>query len=122
VWRIYSPNIPVSLLLSVAFPLGTALLYFKEIKKDPTVLLAWGILLVAIAQYALLAETGERFTDANWIWASNIAMYLVFLVSTATLIGQPKSKRFYFLSALLALHIAAGVYYYGRIALGLGYY
>lgn len=122
VWRIYSPNIPVSLLLSVAFPLGTALLYFKEIKKDPTVLLAWGILVVAIAQYALLAETGERFTDANWIWASNIAMYLVFLVSTATLIGQPKSKRFYFLSALLALHIAAGVYYYGRVALGLGYY
>ena len=122
VWRVYSPNIPASLLLSIAFPLGVALLYFKESKRDVSILLAWGVLVVAIAQYALLAETGERFADANWIWASNIAMYLVFLVSTVVLLAQPRSKRFYFLSALLALHIAAGVYYYARVALGLGYY
>jgi hypothetical protein len=102
--------------------LGVVLLYFKESKRDVSILLAWGVLVVAIAQYALLAETGERFADANWIWASNIAMYLVFLVSTVVLLAQPRSKRFYFLSALLTCHIAAGVYYYARVAIGLGYY
>ena len=122
VWRLYSPNIPVSLLLSVAFPLGVILLYYQEVKTDVSVLLAWGVFLVATAQYALLAETGERFADANWIWASNIAMYLLFLVSTVVLLAQPRSKRFYFLGSLLALHVAAGIYYYARVALGMGYY
>jgi len=122
VWRLYSPNVPVSLLLSVAFPLGVILLYYQEVKTDVSVLFAWGVFLVATAQYALLAETGERFADANWIWASNIAMYLVFLVSTVVLLAQPRSKRFYFLGALLALHVAAGIYYYARVALGMGYY
>jgi hypothetical protein len=122
VWRLYSPNIPVSLLLSVVFPLGVAVLYFNEIKRDTSVLLAWAVLLVAIAQYALLAETGQRFIDANWIWASNFAMYLVFLVSTAVLLAQRRSTRFYFLAVLFGLHLASGIYYYARVALGLGYY
>jgi hypothetical protein len=122
VWRLYSPNIPVSLFLSVVFPLGVAVLYFSEIKRDTSVVLAWAVLLVAIAQYALLAESGERFMDANWIWASNFAMYLVFLVSTAVLLAQRRSRRFYFLAVLFGLHLASGIYYYARVALGLGYY
>jgi hypothetical protein len=122
VWRLYSPNIPVSLLLSIAFPLGVAVLYFKEIKTDVSVLLAWGVLVVAIAQYALLAETGERFTHANWIWASNFAMYVVFLVSTVVLLTQPRTMRFYFSMTLLAFHVIIGVCYYAKIALGLGFY
>jgi hypothetical protein len=47
---------------------------------------------------------------------------LLFLVSTVVLLAQPRSKRFYFLGSLLALHVAAGIYYYARVALGMGYY
>jgi hypothetical protein len=122
VWHLYSPNIPVSLLLSIAFPLGVTASYFKEVKNDATVLLAWGVLVVAIAQYAFLAEPGISFTAANWIWASNFAMYLVFLVSVVVLLTRPRSKRFYFLMTLLALHLVFGVYYYAKIALGLGFF
>lgn len=122
VWRLYSPNIPISLLLSIAFPLGVAVLYFKEVKTATSVLLAWAVFVVAIAQYVLLAEAGRRFTDANWIWGSNIAAYLLFVVSTVTLLSRPRTRRFYFLIAILALHVCSGVFYYARIALGLGFY
>jgi hypothetical protein len=121
VWSLYSPNIPVSLLLSIAFPISVVAVYFEQVRPNVTLGLAWVVLVVALLQYVLFAEGGELFWDANWIWGSNIAVYIVFLVSTAVFLAQPRSPRFYFVLILFSLHLAAGIYYYVKVALGLGY-
>lgn len=122
VWSLYSPNIPASFLLSVAFPLSVLALYFKEVRHDVRIAWAWATLGIATLQYALLAEAGKMFPDGNWGWASNIAMYILFLVSAAVLVSQPRSPRFYFVATVFGLHVLSGIYYYIRLALGVGYY
>jgi hypothetical protein len=121
VWKLYSPNIPASLLLSIAFPLSVVVLYFREVKTNPMVLLAWGVWAVAVLQYVLLAESGEYLADGNWGWGSNIAMYIVFLVSAMVFLSRPRSPRYYLAAVLFALHIATGIYYFTKIARGVGY-
>ena len=121
VWSQWSPNIVASLLLSLAFPLGVVVLFFKEIKHNFTVLLAWGVFAIALLQYMLLTETGEAAADGNWGWGSNLAIYILFLVSVTTFVSQPRSFKFYFVAALFGLHVASGIYYYLNIARGEGF-
>jgi hypothetical protein len=120
VWTLYSPNIPASLLLSIAFPLSVAILYFDKIKANLPTLLAWGVWLVALLQYILLAETGEYFRDGNWGWGSNIAMYIVFLTSMMVVLSEPISRRFYLVTVVWTLHLATGIYYFVNISRGIG--
>lgn len=122
VWSLYSPNIPASLLLSLVFPLSVVALYFKEVKANASMALAWGVLAIAILQYALLAETAMTFDDANWSWASNFAMYLLFLVSVSLVVSQARSPRFYFVVAIFCLHLVSGIYHYVKLTFGGGYY
>lgn len=119
VWKIYSPNIPASLLLSIAFPLSVGILYFDKIKANLTALLAWGVWVVAMLQYILLAETGEYFRDGNWGWGSNIAMYIVFLISMMVVLSEPRSPRFYLVAVVWALHLATGIYYFVNVPRGM---
>jgi len=122
VWSLYSPNIPASVLLSVAFPLSVTLLYFQESKHDPGVVLAWAGLAIAVLQYTLLAETGETFPDQNWIWGSNVAMYLLFLVSARVCVSQRRSWKLYLVALVFSLHLGAGIYYYLKLAFGIDYF
>jgi hypothetical protein len=121
VWKLYSPNIPASLLLSIAFPLSVAVFYFPEIKTDPAVLLAWAVWTIAVLQYVFLAESGEFLPDGNWGWGSNIAIYIVFLVSAMVFLRQPRSLRYYLVAILFSLHLATGIYYFAKIAHGVGF-
>jgi hypothetical protein len=122
VWSLYSPNIPASFLLSIAFPLTVTALYFRESKRDPAMLLAWGGLAIAVLQYVLLAETGETFPDQNWIWGSNVAMYLLFLVSARLFVSQGRSWRFNLVALVFSLHVGTGLYYYLKLAVGIDYF
>jgi hypothetical protein len=122
VWSLYSPNIPASLLLSLVFPLSVVALYFKEVKTNAGIGLAWSVLAIAILQYALLAETGTNFGAANWSWGSNIAMYLLFLVSASVVVSQQRSPRFYFVMTFFCLHLVSGIYHYVKLTLGGGYF
>jgi hypothetical protein len=122
VWSLYSPNIPASILLSVAFPLAVLVLYFREAKQDRAVLFAWASVAIAVFEYALLAETGETFPDQNWIWGSNVAMYLLFLVSARLWVSQRSSWKFYWVALVFGLHFGAGIYYYLKLAGGIDYF
>jgi hypothetical protein len=122
VWSQYSPNITASLLLSIAFPLSVTALWFKQIKNNAAVTLAWAVFAFALLQYMLLAERGEALEMGNWGWGSNFALYILFLVSTMVLLSQPRSPRFYFAAILFGFHVASGIYYYLKVARGAGYY
>jgi hypothetical protein len=118
VWRLYSPNIPASILLSLAFPLGVLVLHWKIARRQAQLALAWSVLLVAVLQMALLAERGPRWPHANFFWGAYAANYLLFVESAVLLAGAPRSRRTTLAWGLLAAHAAAGVVYAGLALAG----
>jgi hypothetical protein len=111
VWRLYSPNIPASILLSLAFPLGVLFLHWNSARRQAPLVLAWSVLLVAVLQMALLAERGPRWTHANFFWGAYAANYLLFVESAVLLAGAPRSWRTTVAWVLLAAHAGAGLVY-----------
>jgi hypothetical protein len=111
VWRLYSPNIPASILLSLVFPLGVLALHWKIARRQAPLVLAWSVLLVAVLQMALLAERGPRWPHANFFWGAYAANYLLFVESAVLLAGAPRSTRTALAWGLLAAHAIAGLVY-----------
>jgi hypothetical protein len=58
---------------------------------------------------SLLAETGPRFTHANFFWAAFSANYLLFVESAAVLAAAPRSRRSVTAWSLLGAHALVGL-------------
>lgn len=88
VWKIYSPNIIISLMLSLLFPVTLLVMnHGRIIRSDEArqtrglLLYAWLMFAVGFCQGAFLAESGGRFMDANFFWGYNISLHFLFLSS-----------------------------------------
>jgi hypothetical protein len=125
VWQGFSPHPLVSALVSLAFPLAVAVLAWRGARLGRALAAAWLLALVAVAQFALLAEPGPRLDDGNYYWGVVPAVYLLFLVSACELLareeepapeaGRRASRRARLACwAILALHAASGVWLYLR--------
>lgn len=137
IWRLYSANLPLSLLCSIAFPLAYALAFPVRAARDYLFLYAAALFAAALLITCALLETGFRKADANFFWQTIIANYLLF---TATLISifrpaplraapattagaraSTRENRKWFLVrrvfvlAVLALHLMAGLLYLQRV-------
>jgi hypothetical protein len=115
VWGVYSQNIPASVLAGVAFPCAVAACFPRPLARDRRTLLAWGVLAVAAAQYALLAEAPEgRMVCGNFAWGLVPAAYILFMESCRLAGRQPAGGRVAVCCSVLALHAASGTFYLVR--------
>jgi hypothetical protein len=114
VWSLYSPNIPASILLGIAFPLATLIGYPQQTFSDSRLILAWAVLAVAILQFALLSETA-RMSHANFAWGSYMADHVLFALCCSLLHRQRGGPRYWIAVAVLALHVLAGSFYLVRL-------
>lgn len=115
VWSKYSPHIPFSLLLSIAFPLFVSLFYFKKI--DFYLKLSWLTFLVALSITVTFAEY-PNWGAGNYFWGSIAANYILFLFSVALLLRQPicwKSKLAY---VVFGVHFLSGCLLLGGFFIG----
>lgn len=129
VWRLYSPNPFISLLLAIAFPL--ALLLFRGSKAflNHYLVLAFVILGVAVSQLACLAESERAYGDANFSWGYMFALQLVFFTSVGEYLVWIREKsisrlekiKIIFVGGCFGLHLFSGVIYTSRIWSG-GHY
>jgi hypothetical protein len=120
-WRQLSPNIPLSIARSVAFPALLVALHFREVRRRGELLFAWAILAVATLQYALLYLKGAAY-PGNWSWGRYLAIYLVFLLSVELFAGIAARRESWrgvrpaaanaTLALVLALHVGSGLLYY----------
>lgn len=110
----YSQYLGWKLLLSILFPLAVLLVYFKQAIKDPRMILAWLIFLVALIFTYFFAESGERLLHGNFVWSGEIASILLFAVSTLFYFeGLMKTTKLAkTLTTLWLVHVAFGVLYY----------
>src|SRR3989344_7011774 len=129
VWRLFTPNVFVSLLLALAFPLAYAAFHWRDILRSDALFLSWMCVLVGIMQFGLLREVGERWSQANWGWGYCIALQLLFLYTVADFFGgiskgesSGKTWRLKWKEGItmlfLALHGMGGVFYFARFLAG----
>jgi hypothetical protein len=120
VWGAYSPNIPLSILASISFPLFYTFIYWKDVKKDTLLQYAWLLFISGIIIFSLLVQNGDQESSGNFIWQCIAANYLLFMGVLSRLIPKlihnPKPVwRQIVVSVIFALHFISGAYYISRI-------
>lgn len=127
VWRVYSSNIPISFLSMSAFPLFVTLFCVKDWKEEKIFHYAIVFFLVAVSEFAVLAETGERWADGNFGWGKNLANGILFLNAIITFVKfirgncdnqsvAVKIKSWAGCGLILA-HFSWGMWYYVQLLL-----
>lgn len=123
VWQTVTPNIPVSILLAIAFPLAVFFLNPKNVLKNEGLVIAWIMVIVGILEYSLLMETVNTFAF-NWLWGYNLALLVVFIFSSIeflTFFKDPRPKKFllktgmFFTTTLFLLHLISGIIYFNNL-------
>ena len=128
-WTLFTDNIPLSILRSVAGPLAVLLLLPRKARTDPALVLSWMVLGVALVQLASFAErlvNGPIATAGDFFWGTFSAVFMVFVASAIALArtylaGPHSSGRRVALFAavmIMTVHAATGLYYLGRAGEG----
>lgn len=120
VWNSYSPNIIVSVLASISFPLLYILLYWGDAKKDSLLHYAALLFLFGIAIFSFLAENGDQEYSGNFSWQGIVANYILFMVVLSRLIPNlmQYNKSMWKQKVLLAffgLNVLSGIIYLVRL-------
>jgi hypothetical protein len=113
------PLLALKLVLSILFPLWVVLTHWSAAARDQELRLAWGTFAVGAVHAYALAESGPRLAHANFLWSGQVAVFVLFAVSTAFFARQwsagDASRRWrptvVAACALFVLHVASGVAY-----------
>ncbi|KIM13373.1 MAG: hypothetical protein KU38_01610 [Sulfurovum sp. FS08-3] len=120
VWSQSSLNIPISIVLALAFPIALFILETKIIHDD-YILLSWILTFIGIVFYAVFAQSGKYYPHGNFGWSYAIAMSLLYLFSIIKFAEIYKGLHFIkksILLTLLALQTLIGLYYLIKILEG----
>lgn len=93
VWRLYTPNVAVSLLLALLFPLAYLVLQNRNIKNKLSMSFAWLCLLSGVLEYGLLKETGSRFSDGNFSWGYSISLTILYVFTASDFFGSLADRK-----------------------------
>ena len=132
-WRLWIPDwqIPVRLLLSLAFPLSVYILYFGEARKNIYLNTSWLIFLVGFIFMFFFNETGQRFYHSNFNWTGYCTMFALMFATVHFLVehfaaerrsrlkagyylSRQVSMRFLVVASVFALHVVFGMMYWCR--------
>lgn len=100
-----------AVLCSIAFPLVVAAFSLKEIVKDKKYFFAWLITGIGFLEALLLAETGSRSNDGNFLWGYLFAIFYISVVSFVKWLQIWKREGHIWLSKVMFM-IAGGVLFY----------
>jgi hypothetical protein len=119
----FSPNAFVSFLLATLFPIAVFIADYANAKKNRLLILVWFNLFSAYFFVSMFAEK-IKFTQANFAFGYNLALFFLFIFSFIHFINFIKSKKDFrsqLISSLLMLifflHLFSGVYSYFRFLL-----
>lgn len=120
VMKAYSDFLLIKFLLSIWFPLGVSIVYFRKAVKDPSMLLSWFIFVIGAVYTYLLAEEGVRLLHANWGWSGEIGMFILFVVAMQFFMQRfndnaSRIKWWALLVAGFLPHLVAGGIYLGYV-------
>lgn len=118
-WHIYSPDVPKSVMLSMAFPIWIGVTnwrYFIGSVEGRLGLIGYA---TGTLEFSFLVETGDKLGHMNFAWAMMSGMLLIWVICAARLIqmtiaskpGRWQSVKITIGWILLSLHLFSGLYY-----------
>lgn len=127
VWKVHMDNIPLAIVLALAFPGLLLLLNLKELKTNTLYRFTWFQLIVSLLEMLLLYEKGDRFVHMNFSWGYMHGIFFVFMASLILLIQNTLSggqKWYLLVPEWLAYgwHVYCGIIYFLYIWSGQFYY
>jgi hypothetical protein len=103
--------------MSVLFPIAVVLACGREAWQDPGLRLAWVTLGAGMAYAYLLAETGPRLEDCNFLWGAQVGVAILFVASARFVLARaPASRpRLWGCGIAFAAHAVSGAVYSWRL-------
>jgi hypothetical protein len=89
-WDMSAADIPLQILLSVAFPAVVYLAYFPQARRTLALNLAWLTFLIG-QSYGLLLVERPNTPSANMLWSGKIGLFVLFVVTLAFFVHQNKA-------------------------------
>lgn len=119
-----------AVLCSIAFPLVVLVFSLKELFRDKKYFFAWMMTGIGFLEALLLAETGSRARDGNFIWGYSFAIFYIFVVSFVKWIGLWRQEKYTLLHRVLfavagvvfVYQVYCGVYFFLRLMSGETYF
>jgi len=130
VWKLYSKHIFFSILLGTAFPLSILAIRFRFLLRNDFLLLSWLFWGITFLQFSFIAEK-KHFGAGNFSWGYNIALWLLFIFSSAEFFSWLKKEnretiyyksKVIIVSLLFSLHLTSGIAYLAKQLSGGQYY
>lgn len=117
VWRMYTQNVGLSILCSMAFPLFMLLIDGAYFVKSDWGRLALAGYLTGFLEAALLGEGGEKLGHGDFLWPMMSGLLLMFIVSLMRLLvlertqADTRGKRILLAGAwfLFCIHVLYGI-------------
>jgi len=125
-WKVWSSNIPLSLLNSLLLPLLFLLAYPRRCLGDLRIRFAVTMLIVGLPIFAFVHETGVRALHGNLSWQNIIVNYLLHLSMLVAFLALKRETPAYswrdrVLVAAFVAEALVGAVYVGRFVAGGSY-
>ena len=104
----------VKLLASIAFPLLTTLLMWRQARRSVAVQLAWLCTAIGLTYSYLLVDTAQ-VAAGDFIWTAQISLLVLFMATLLLLVqgwSQLRGWQRWPQLGMLALHVFAGIVWY----------
>ena len=118
VWSAATPNVLISILLAILFPLLYLVFNLDNVKKNNYLLLSWIMTFISIIYAAFLAEAGPRFYHGNFFWSYMISLSLLYVFTLIDYFKHMTDIKPYtktLLNIVLLWQILVGLYYFSVI-------
>lgn len=135
-WSYHCDNIPLAMILAMAFPLAVLIINFKKLKGHGLFRFTWQITLVSVVEVLVLYEKGFRESHMNFSWGYMHGLFFAFWGSAIFLFektykslagkdGKILSMKNILLLGqwiLFVLHLICGLYYFNGLYNGANFY
>lgn len=119
-----------AVLASLAFPLVILAFSVKELLRDKNYFFAWLMTGIGFLEALLLAETGSRSNDGNFLWGYCFALFYIYVVSFGKWLVLAKKTEharlykilFVMAGAVLLYQLYGGIYFFIRLLAGETYF
>lgn len=117
----FSTHLLIKFICSVLFPLGVLICYFRSALRNQELRIAWVCFFFGAAYSYLLAESGPRMIQGNFLWSAQITLFILFVASLLLVLrhlrearskGATIDRRIMVCSLLFALHLLSGIIFY----------
>lgn len=127
VWSYYSPNIIISIILALLFPIIVIIQFLNGIVNTIEFRITIISLVISILEFALFMIPGSGALAGDFSWSYNLSLSITWIMSVIWFLNSmnklstlPKKYKIGFIIGYIFLffHFITGIYYYTRFFIG----